>query len=96
MSQGRACEDEEGGAVGDEAGAVQGDAIGDGAHGVLAHAKAQVALLGRVLLEVAKLLHQRHVGGRQVSGAAPEPCMRYAVHQEDNHHGEYKPSRAPC
>ena len=70
----RTGEDEEGRAVGDEAGGVQRDAVADGAHGVLAHSKAQVALLGGVLLEVPKLLHQRHVGGRQVGRATPEAC----------------------
>ena len=66
---------------------MQGDAIGNGAHAVLAHAKAQVALLGRVLLEVAELLHQRHVGGRQVGRASPEPCARHAMHREGDHDG---------
>ena len=53
-AQSRTGEDEEGSAVGDEARAVQRDAVADGSHGVLAHAKAQVALLILVLLEVAK------------------------------------------
>mmetsp|Transcript_20755 Transcript_20755/g.52312 ORF Transcript_20755/g.52312 Transcript_20755/m.52312 type:complete len:551 (-) Transcript_20755:7-1659(-) len=65
-------EDEEGGAVGDQAARVQADAVGDRAHAVLAHAEAHVALGVGVLLEVAVHLHEGHVGGRQVSRAADE------------------------
>ena len=74
----RTSEDEEGGTVGDEAGGVQGNAVADGAHSMLAHSEAQVALLGGVLLEVAELLHEGHVGGRQVSGSTPETCTQGA------------------
>lgn len=66
-------EDEEGGAVGDESGGVQGNAVADGAHSVLAHTEAEVALGRGVLLEVAEHLHQGHVGGRQIGGATQEP-----------------------
>ena len=68
------CEDEEGGAVGDEPALVVGQAVGDGPHPVLAHAKAEVALRVLVLLEVAKRLHQGHVAGSQVRGASEEAC----------------------
>jgi hypothetical protein len=72
-------EDEEGGAVGDDAAAVQAHAVDDGAHAVLAHAEAHVALVVGALLEVAEHLHQRQVGGRQVGGAA---------HQAGQHGGQ--------
>ena len=45
-AQGRTGEDEEGGAVGDEAGLCSAMPLADGAHAVLAHAEAQVALRG--------------------------------------------------
>ena len=75
-------EDEEGGAVRLEAGGVERDGVGDGAHTVLAHTVADVALGGGVLLEVAELLHERHVGGREIRGAADEAgdggaCLLY-------------------
>mmetsp|Transcript_22929 Transcript_22929/g.40811 ORF Transcript_22929/g.40811 Transcript_22929/m.40811 type:complete len:342 (+) Transcript_22929:619-1644(+) len=74
-------EDEEGGAVRDEARAVEAHAVGDGAHAMLAHAKADVALGVGTLLEVTVHLHQSHVGGREVGGAADEAghCGRDGV-----------------
>eukprot|EP00955_Chlamydomonas_euryale_P082057 363664-Chlamydomonas_euryale.AAC.24 len=69
-------EDEERGAVGDEARAVQRNASGDGAHGMLAHAEAQVTLGVLALLEVAKHLHQRQVGRRKVGRATDEARQR--------------------
>eukprot|EP00982_Pelagococcus_subviridis_P002992 23048-Pelagococcus_subviridis.AAC.3 len=65
-------EDEEGGAVGLEAGGVKRDGVGDGAHAVLADAVTDVTLRRGVLLEVAELLHERHVGRREIGGAADE------------------------
>ena len=65
-------EDEKGGAVRLEAGGVERDGVGDGAHTVLAHTVADVALGGGVLLEVAELLHEGHVGGGEIRGASDE------------------------
>ena len=58
---------------------MQGQAVGDGSHAVLAHPKAEVALLVLALLEVAVALHEGHVAGRQIGRATDEPCTGLAV-----------------
>ena len=58
---------------------MQGQAVGDGGHAVLAHPKAEVALLVLALLEVAIALHEGHVAGCQVGGATDEPCTELAI-----------------
>mmetsp|Transcript_20420 Transcript_20420/g.56595 ORF Transcript_20420/g.56595 Transcript_20420/m.56595 type:complete len:406 (+) Transcript_20420:968-2185(+) len=63
-------EDEKGGAVGDEAAPVQGNAVDNGTHAVLTDSEAHVALCVGVLLEVTKHLHEGHVGGGQISGSS--------------------------
>lgn len=80
LSQGRdthgishvVCEDEEGGAVWDEARQVLLDAIANGSHGMLSHTKSDIALCRRVLLEVSITLEESHVGGCQVSRSTNE------------------------
>ena len=63
-------EDEEGGAVGDEAGSVEGDAVANGAHSVFADSEPDVPLFWGVLLEVAVGFEERHVGGREIRASA--------------------------
>mmetsp|Transcript_9518 Transcript_9518/g.28765 ORF Transcript_9518/g.28765 Transcript_9518/m.28765 type:complete len:494 (-) Transcript_9518:3-1484(-) len=65
-------EDEEGCAVRDEVGTVEGDAVADGPHAVFTDSKPQVAPLGGGLLEVAKALQDGQVGGREVGRASPK------------------------
>ena len=80
--KGLACEDEEGGAVGDDAALVVGHAIDDGSHGVLTHTKPEVPLGGGCLLEVAVCLHQGHVAGSQIGGSSHESCTSQILNPE--------------
>ena len=65
-------EDEEGGAVRDEASSVEGNTVADGSHSVLADSEAEVALSVLSLLEVTEHLHEGEVGGGKISRASDE------------------------
>mmetsp|Transcript_11306 Transcript_11306/g.30450 ORF Transcript_11306/g.30450 Transcript_11306/m.30450 type:complete len:607 (-) Transcript_11306:469-2289(-) len=65
-------EDEERGAVRDETTLVQTQPVANRAHAVLAHTKAEIAVLHRVLLEVPISFHDGEVGRSQVGRATDE------------------------
>mmetsp|Transcript_18441 Transcript_18441/g.47409 ORF Transcript_18441/g.47409 Transcript_18441/m.47409 type:complete len:408 (-) Transcript_18441:383-1606(-) len=69
-------EDREGRAVRHQAGPVQGDGVRNGTHAELADAEAHVAPVVGALEEVTGALHQGHVRGGQVGGAADKLRQR--------------------